>query len=300
MVDEMQSQLEADPHEAYLDAVFARIDRMRHIDASILTQRYGIDPAALSPVGGEGEASWAVNRVLSDADSQREELREHLDGLTQEFVAAGMAFEAAAIKAQETLGDSGVLAKQISRSTAQSALAVDSRWMPWVRSILPNNWIFIGIYVLSLGSYFVPIVAVPLLVMTAIVISSVTIGFVQGYSLGQTVTGDTRTLIDTTAQWIETIRKLPIVPNLTLRQRRYRFNLWYVSAQLKQILRWSKPDLENGKIVSDDVIVDVGAFMMLCAPHAKYAACLACGYTARKYGFRMAVRSRLAKSQQSS
>ena len=71
----MQKRPDIDPHETYLDTVFARIDSIRHIDASILTERYGIDPAALSPADGKTEESWAVKRVLADADAQREELR---------------------------------------------------------------------------------------------------------------------------------------------------------------------------------------------------------------------------------
>jgi len=298
MVDQMQSQFEADPHGAYLDAVFARIDRIRQIDVSLLTDRYGIDPLALSPVAGKGEASWAVTRVLADADSQREELREHLDGLTQEFVAAGMAFEAAALKAQETLGDSGVLAKQISRSTAQSALAVDSRWMPWVRSILPNQWIF-GIGWIAWWFSFTPSFSTPLLALPLLAVLSTTVGFLQGYALGKTVTPDVYKLISKTASDLKKLQKLPTSRHVTLPQRLHRLNLWHVNAQFQQIIRWSQP-YGDGKIEVGDIAWDGALLLIFLAPHSKYMGCIVIGIIARKYGCRMAIRSRLAKSRQSS
>jgi hypothetical protein len=225
------NQANTDPHETYLDAVFAKIDRMRYIDASILTERYGIDPAALSPVDGAARPSWPVERLLADAGAQRAELREHLNALTREFVADGLASDAAAIEAQRKLGDPAMLSRQISRSTAQAVVRLESRWFPWLRSIAPSIYGLPMVFCL-LTLHFGLHGAQAFMTVGAITSA---IGGVQGYSVGRAVTPDMLLWFSEIAANLKTMLKLPVVKPVTFRQRFNRWNARYTSSVLQSV-----------------------------------------------------------------
>jgi len=229
-VEIMTMPTEHDPYNEYLDAVFARIDRLRHIDASLLTQRYGIDPSVLDAAAA-GRESWLASQVLASADAQREELREHLSGLTQEYVAEGSAFDTAVAKAQAALGNPEMLAKQITRSTAQSALEMDSRWFPWMRSITPTRWLLPVVLLQIARCLDWPLL--PALAVGGAV--TVAIAFTQGYSVGVTITSDLWRLFSDIRSDLKKLLKLPVA-SITLRQRANRLRLSYTAETLEPLV----------------------------------------------------------------
>jgi hypothetical protein len=295
----MPSPPETDPHEAYLDAVFAKIDRIRYIDASILTERYGIDPAVLSPVDGEARPSRAVERVLAGADAQRAELREHLDALTQEYAADGMTFEAAVRKAQQALGDPAVLAEQISRSTAQAALAVDGKWMRWLR--LPNlatASLLFALFPISfaIDTEHLPYIAV--LATSALLFGG--LSFLQGYASGITMSPSVFSLFGATEKGIKEIRMLRTVDGLTFRQRLYRLRLWRAEGVARRM--YQEPVAWEGSIIPS-LIFQAGCILFFPLWVAKHPDTRAAAYTsliaifARDHGIRLGTRRRMMRSR---
>lgn len=245
---------EIDPHGAYLDAVFAKIDRIRHIDASVLTERYGIDPAVLSPVDGEARSTWAVERLLADADAQRAELREHLEGLVKEYVADGMTFDVAVAKAHQALGDSSVLARQISRSTALDALELDGRWLPILRS---HNSI-LGVCILCLVPllvFWLPPQA-RLLFISFWACVSAACGIVIGYADGYSLSPGLRCLAGRIVHNMSAMLSLPTIQCLNPEQRLARQNLRANISRLQSIYGTSENAGRAGRFVWRELFSD--------------------------------------------
>jgi len=258
----MPNQLEVDPHEAYLDAVFARIDRIRQMDISVLTNRYGVHPAALIPVDGNASPSWAVERILADADAQRAELREHLDGLTREYVSEGLTYEAAVENAQETLGPTAILAERISQSTGQAALGIDRRWMPLLRSMgWSSRLIFLALVPADFAIYRMHLPFLAILIFAVVLLGM--LGFLQGYAAGMTITHELFMLLKETAMDIKRIRNLPTISKLTLRQHFNRYRLWHVEVSLSSIYANSRAAIVDGSLTLWSVVLDIVVIILI-------------------------------------
>jgi len=258
----MASLLERDPHEAYLDAVFVRIDRLRKIDAGLLTSRYGIDPSVLDPVSSSG-ASWPASQVLSDAAAERDELREHLNGLTLEFAADGAAYDAAVAMAQKALGDPEMLAKQITLSTAQGALDLNPRWLPLVRSMVIGDAILLSsTFFMNLQSSWFTSGR-----MGGIWLLVLTLGMLQGYAVGICITPQIERLIGKTTLGLENLRKLRTLPRLTFRQRLVRMQTRFTEWWLVQIYAISPHSDDTGRFPIFLLIVMCGAGWIFLRTH---------------------------------
>jgi len=253
------------PHEAYLDAVFARIDRLRRIDAVTLTTRYGVDPSALELVSVSA-TSWPASQVLADAAAQREELREHLNGLTSEYVAGGLAYDAAVAKAHETLGDPEMLAMRISRSTAQVALGLNPRWMPLVRSIVFGDAVLLSSTFLPLFLHLQSLWFTPAR-MTAIWLAVLTLGMLQGYAVGICITPQIDRLIGKIVLGLEDLRKLRTLPRLTLRQILVRIQTRFTEWWLVQLYTISPHSDDKGRFPLFWLIMTSGTGWMFLRKH---------------------------------
>lgn len=193
--------MEIDPHKAYLDAVFARIERLRHVDVSVLADRYGFDSKALSLIEGGTPSSSVLERVVADADAQRDELREHLDALVSEYVSGGMEYGVALVMAQQTLGDPRGLGRQIARATSWTMLGLDVRWLAFLRC---QDWLPAGMCAAMLFAateWSLPRIA--LLVATVSLMASY--AFMSGYAAGWTISPDSRSLACTLIPIIEVL-----------------------------------------------------------------------------------------------
>lgn len=224
----MQNPLECDPHEDYLDAVFARIDRIRTMDASILTERYGVDPAALSPAAAGAKSSWPVERVLADADAQREELRDHLDILVRECVSEGIAYDDAVRQAQQALGDPTLLAVQLSRASAQSALNLNERWLPFLRRDRMIAALSILVPYIALAA---PTHATSILAASSCV--CIGCGVISGYAYGISMSPELRVEIGHDITNIKEILTLPTLKRITSKMRLARLALRQTCAYLE-------------------------------------------------------------------
>ena len=256
---------ETSPHEAYLDAVFARINRLRTIDAAVLTERYGVDPAVLDPIASS-KTAWPTSQMLAEAEAEREELHEHLEGLVREFVADGLGHDAAVLEAQRILGEPEELARQISASTGQAVLGVDGRWLPFLR----RNNVFVS---------FAVLVSIPLTTClapsySAIILSfsgciSFIYGLFSGYSYGLCISTELRLHLENTERELRSLLLLPTIGTLNARQRLARLNLKRNVFRLRRIHDMANPVEMTVRNRSRQFILDASALVFLIWMTAK-------------------------------